>query len=153
MFSKEEAREKKTEFWTCFGVYMRKHKSKSGLKIKWVNYNTRVKDIYFRLHCNHKEARVSIDIQHKDEDIRLLFLEQFKALKHLIPDPFLSESLWLSHNTDQYQKTYSTIFVSMDNANLFRKEDWEKIFPFYEKHILAIDTFWSEFAEIFIDLS
>jgi len=40
MFSKEEARELKTLFWTSFGKYMGKHQSASGGKVKWVNYKT-----------------------------------------------------------------------------------------------------------------
>ena len=153
MFTKEEAKAIKTEFWTAFGVYMRKHQSQSGKKIKWVNYLTGVKDIYFRLYADRNEAKVSIDLQHRNEGIRTLFFEQFKSLEHLLPEPFKSNALWLSHAEHPTKGQFSAIFVSIDQVNIYRKDDWSKMFLFYETNILCLDEFWSEFSEIFVDLS
>ena len=59
------------------------HKSKNGNSVKWLNYPTNVKDIYFRIQCNKSSASIFIDIQHRDEEIRKLFYEQFLELKIL----------------------------------------------------------------------
>ena len=56
---------------------MVKYQSVTGSKVNWINYNTGVKNIYFRLEVDQHSARVFIDLQHKDEDIRELFYEQF----------------------------------------------------------------------------
>ncbi|MBL4705110.1 MAG: DUF4268 domain-containing protein [Flavobacteriales bacterium] len=153
MFSKEEARELKTLFWTAFGKYMGKHNSASGSKVKWVNYKTGVNDIYIRLHCDAKKASISIDLQHQDEGIRELFLEQFQQLKAILDAQLKEEWDWNSeHYTETGQKIVR-ISKTRNGVNLFRKDDWKEIFEFYESRMVALDAFWSEFGELFIMLS
>ena len=60
---------------------MKKHKSLDGKRIKWLNYPTRVKHVYTRLNVDKKIASLYIDLQHKDDEIRELYYEQFLELK------------------------------------------------------------------------
>ena len=46
-----------------------------------VKLSTKIKDIHFKLHCDKKYASIFIEIQHKNEDIRKLYFNQFKQLK------------------------------------------------------------------------
>ena len=153
MFSKEEARELKSLFWTAFGKHMGKHQSASGGKVKWVNYKTGVSDIFIRLHCDSKCAMISIDIQHKDEGIRDLFHEQFIQLKGILNSTLTEEWEW---DTETYTNTGQKIFrisKTRNGVNLYKKDDWQEIFTFFEPRMVALDAFWSEFNEIFISLS
>ena len=88
MYSKEETKKLKRDFWTSFGVYMKKHNVRLGKKINWVNYNTKIKDIYFRLNVTNKKATFYIEIQHKDLDIREIYYEQFTELKKVLESNF-----------------------------------------------------------------
>jgi hypothetical protein len=49
MFSKEDARELKKEFWTAFAA------SDSR---KWILYNTKIKDVTFKFFVDNKKAQV-----------------------------------------------------------------------------------------------
>ena len=62
MFSRHEASRIKHEFWTTFGKYMRPILSAEGLKINWVNYHTRLKDVYFRMDAGKKSAMIAITL-------------------------------------------------------------------------------------------
>ena len=79
MFSKNEKKEMRVLFFTSFGKYMSNELSSNGKKIKWLNYPTKIKGIHFKLHCDKNHASIFIDIQHKDEEIRKLFFDQFKG--------------------------------------------------------------------------
>ena len=67
---------KNKETSSCSIPVLEKYMVSIGLrmvKIKWINYPTKVKHIYVRLYADHKIAKVMIELQHKDEEIRGLF--------------------------------------------------------------------------------
>ena len=84
MYSKEYKSEMKKLFYTSFGKYMSKNKSINDTKIKWPNYKTNIKDLYFKIDCNENYTKILIDIQHSDDEIRNLFFDQFLELKNEI---------------------------------------------------------------------
>ncbi len=65
------------EFWTIFGRYMSPVLSAEGMKINWVNYHTRLKDVYFRMDAGPKAAAIYISIEHRDPGIQELYFDQF----------------------------------------------------------------------------
>src|SRR5690554_7121783 len=89
MFSKEERKALNAAFWTRFKEKAGVNKGANGKRINWVNYPTRVKQIYIRLHAETKIARFSIDIQDKDEGVRMLVWEQFEELKKVLEEEMI----------------------------------------------------------------
>lgn len=153
MYGKEEAIELRKLFWTSFGKYIGHNKAASGKKAKWLNYKTGVKDIYFRMDVDKKTARVSIDIQHADPGIRGLFIEQFREVKTVFENVTnTKEWIWLEDITDPLNKEISRIYVEIEGVNLYNKDTWNIIFPFFSKHLIALDLFWDEFKDLFKQL-
>ena len=151
MFSKEEAKRLKTEFWTSFGLYMKKHKNQNNEKINWVNYKTKVKDIYFRLNVDNKKASFSIDIQQNDIGIRQLFYEQFTELKVIITNSFQHELEWDEEYYTEFGLT-SKIGCELKGISVNNKNTWKEIFQFMEQNMLDAHSFWSDFGEVFVAL-
>jgi len=151
MFTKEEKKAIKTEFWTSFGVYMRKHNKEFG-RVHWVNYKTKIKDLYFRLDLTSKKATFSIDLQHVDDGIRELFYEQFTELKVVLHDAVGEELIWDEIVFNEFEKPVSKIHVELENVNIYNKNDWQEVFGFFEKRIVGLHRFWLDFNEIFIQL-
>lgn len=132
---------------------MGKYRSVSGKKVKWVNYKTGVKDIYFRLECDKKQASIGIELQHKDEGIRDLFFEQFRELKRVLEAETNEEWNW---ETEAFTPSGTPIYricTVCNGVNVYRKDDWREIFNFFEPRMVALDRFWVEFGEIFVLLS
>ena len=121
--------------------------------MKWVNYKTGVNDIYFRLHCDNKNAQISIDIQHKDEGIRELFLEQFLQLETALNNELGEEWDWDKEANTETGQQIIRISKTRNGVNLHNKNDWNEIFKFFEPRLVALDSFWTEFNDIFIILS
>ena len=148
MYSKEESKRLRKDFWTSFGVYMKKYNHLYENKIRWVNYNTKCKDIYFRLDVTKKKAFFSFDIQHNDDGMRALFYEQFEELKSVITDSFEHNLTW-EPNYDTDYGDVSRIYVELPNISIFNKDTWQGIFQFLEKNIVSAHDFWDDFGEIF----
>lgn len=152
MYGKDEAQQLRKLFWTSFGKYMGKHKSAEGKNIKWLNYKSHVKDIFIRMDADKRTATVQIDLQHKDPGIRELFYNQFEEVKTVFGEMVGKDWIWDKKMYDSYGKEISRISISIDGVNMYNKDSWNTIFQFFEKHMVAVDEFWTEFKELFKQL-
>ncbi len=151
MFTKDEKKQFNSEFWSSFGLYMKKYNQRLG-RVRWVNYRSNVKNIFFRLSMTPKEAIFSIEIQHPDDEIRELFYEQFLQLKTVLESSIGNDLVWEEIAFNQYESPVSKISVQLSGVSIYNKDDWQKTYQFYEKRMIGLHEFWEEFKEIFKQL-
>jgi hypothetical protein len=153
MFSKEEAKQLRIEFWTAFGVYMRQHLPLADYNKKWVNYNTGVKGIYFRLDAEAKFARASITIEAADSGIRELFYAQWEELKSYLEMESNGPWTWVSEEFPNDGRVISRIYRRQDGVSLYNRADWGQMFRFLEECIVPLDSVWADCGDVFKDLA
>lgn len=149
MYSKQEATKLKQQFWTAFGKYMSPVLSAEGEHINWINYKTGEKNIFFRMQADNKIATISIVITHKDESLQELYFEQFIQLKTLLQNTINENWIWQLHMHDENEKTITRIYTSIEQVNIFNKEDWPQLISFFKPRIIALDEFWSDVKLVF----
>jgi hypothetical protein len=143
MFSREEASRIRHEFWTTLGRYMSPVPSAEGVKINWVNYHTRIKDVYFRMDAGPKSAAISISLEHRDPGIQELFFEQFLQFKPMLHEVLGEEWEWQLHvNVDG--KVISRIYKEITGFSVFNKEQWPELISFFKPRMIALDIFWED---------
>jgi hypothetical protein len=143
MFTREEASRIRHEFWTTFGKYMSPVLSAEGMKINWVNYHTRVKDVYFRMDAGQRSSSVSISLEHADLDIQELYFEQFLQFKNMLHSALGEEWEWqLRVAVDG--KTISRIYKELPGVSVFNRDHWPDLISFFKPRIIALDSFWSD---------
>ncbi len=143
MYSKQEASQLRQEFWTTLGQYMRPVLSAEGEKINWINYKTGEKHISFRMQADNKKATIAIELNHKDQDIRQLYYDQFLQFKNLLNNALKEEWVWQLHDCDENGKQVSRIYKVKSAVSIFQKNDWPELISFFKPRILALDEFWS----------
>ena len=153
MLSREELKELRTEFWTAFGNLMRPHSSETGFNVRWTNYRTGVKDLFFRLDMDGKTATIAIDFQHPDDGIRQLFWEQFMEYKTYFHEVTGGEWQYNDLLFTNDGRPYARVFRIRENVSLYRKETWPDAFAFLKENLLVLDSFWSDVRLTFIELS
>lgn len=153
MYSKEDAQQKINTFWLEAEKYIGGNKSLFLKNTKWTQYKTAIKHIYFRCDCTRHDATIRIDIQHKDTDIRHLFFEQFLELKTVFETTTQINWIWKKNTKNQYENNISSIYVKLENVDIYDKKSWHKIFFFYAKYLVKLDEFWFEFHDVFKQLS
>ncbi|MBK9449570.1 MAG: DUF4268 domain-containing protein [Bacteroidetes bacterium] len=153
MFSKEEAKQLRIDFWTAFGVYMRQHLPVADANKKWVNYNTGVKGIFFRLDAEPKFVRVSITVEHSDEGIRGLFYEQWLELRSYLEIESNAEWTWVREEFLPDGRPISRISRMQQGLSLYNRADWSSMFQFLESGILPLDSIWADCGDVFKDLA
>lgn len=144
MYSREEASKIRHEFWTTFGRYMSPIQSAEGLKINWINYHTRLKDVYFRMDAGKKSSAIYISMEHPDPDIQQLFFEQFQEFKSLLHATLQEEWEWQLNVQLADGKIVSRIYREISGVSVFNKDHWPDLISFFKPRIIALDSFWED---------
>lgn len=143
MFSKKEAQLLTTEFWTGFG---------KSFPRKWILYDTRIKDFSFKFYADSKTAKVSLDLEMKNEKIRLAYLDKIKSLEN-----FFQENIGEYFLADEFQlengKIISKIWVEKRDVSIYNKNSWQDIFEFFVKKMQGFETVFLEFEDYIRDVS
>ena len=152
MYDRDTVRNTKSLFYTSYGKFMKNEISKSGLKVKWINYQTGIKQLYIRLEANQKNARVCIDLQQKDKDIRELQYAQFIELNKVFTNVSNVKWVWKENHINANNEQCSRIYAELENFNIYDKSNWKAAFDFYKKSMNHFDEFWCDYKELFLQL-
>ena len=142
MFTREEASRINQEFWTTFGRYMSPILSAEGMKINWVNYHTRIKDVHFRMETGKKSSAIYISMEQNDPDIQELYFGQFLELKNLLHTMLQEEWEWQLHVPVADGKIISRIYKEIAGVSVFNKDQWPDLISFFKPRIIILDGFW-----------
>lgn len=153
MISKEELKERNSEFWTSFQKEMRNLRSSNGRRINWINYPMGVKDIYLRMETTGKLTSFAIDVQPKDDGIRSILWEQMTELRRVLEDTMGEATEWAEFDREVAGRNVSRIVWVESGLNFFNDEDLPKITAFLREKLIAFDSFYQEFKEIIITLA
>ena len=143
MYSKQENQQLKQEFWIAFAEKYPK---------KWILYDTKIKDFSFKFFVDNKKAQVSIDIEHRNEEIRLAYFEKIVALKNILEDEFIPDLVFEKNFTLENGKTISRIWVEKTGITVSNRSYWEDIFNFFYEKMNALELFYLEYDEFVKDI-
>lgn len=142
MYSKEEARRVKADFWVGFA---------ESTTRKWILYDTKIKDVAFKFYIDNKKAQVSLEIEPKNEELRIIYFQKIESLKELLleylPDVIFEQDYYLLNG-----KVLSKIWVEIDNVSVNKKDSWQTVFDFFIEKMNAFELFYYEHEDYIKDL-
>lgn len=71
MYSKEEAKKLRLEFWELFGKQCEVHPQLQNRKRKWLMHRTKIKGVALRFEAGRENAKVILELSHRNEELRL----------------------------------------------------------------------------------
>ena len=152
MFSREEKRQNRIDFWDKLENELSSKRNPHGTKVNWMNYNTGFNDMYFRMEADEGAVRLCIDIQMNDEGIRELIYQQFEEFADILKEYFKDNLIWTKEFEHSNGCMVSRLSMEKDDVNILRKSDWDKMQLFLKINFVKLDQFWSEYAEVFKNL-
>lgn len=139
MFSKEESRILRQEFWTSFGKSFPK---------KWILYNTKLKGVSFKFYFDNNTALVTLDIEGGLEN-RILYWEKLLALQSIIIEDYLPDALFEETYFLDTKKEISRIYVSFqDKVSIYNKNSWRDVMVFFYDKMTLFEAFFYEYKEV-----
>ena len=138
MYSKEESKKIRQEFWISFG---------RNYPRKWILYNTRIKDFSLKFSFDKKVAEVSIDIEDTDELVRQFYFEKLQSLESIIKEEYLPEARLEESYQLKNGKLISRLYVTTEDVNIHRKEDWEEVQEWLSTMMNCLEMFFLEYRD------
>ncbi|SFU33562.1 protein of unknown function [Pustulibacterium marinum] len=139
MFSREESRKLRQEFWISFG---------KSFPRKWVLYDTKIKDFSFKFYFDTKKARVSLDIEDQDLENRIKYYEKMISLKSLfleyVPDAIFEDYYFL----EETGKEISRIYVEKESVCIHNKNTWQETMVFLNETMQKFEEFYFEYEDV-----
>jgi len=143
MYSKEENQKLKHEFWVDFAQkYPR----------KWLLYDTKIKNFSLKFFVENTKAKVHIDIEMRNAELRMQYFEKLQALKNILEEEFIKDLVFEKNHTLENGKTISRIWVEKGNVSVSNRKYWDEIFDFFYEKMNALELFYLEYDEFIKDI-
>lgn len=139
MFSKEESKQLRQDFWIAFGKSFRR---------KWILYDTKIKGLSLKFHFDLEMAMVSMDIETTDLEQRIKLWEKLIALKSILVDEYLSEAQFDDSFLLKNHKEISRIYVQKDAVSIHNKNIWRETMEFLNKNMNLFENFFREYEDV-----
>lgn len=147
MYSKEEIRQIKTEFWTSFGQFSQLKRERIGYSKKWMLYKTDIKGLELKFDFLEKNAIVTIEIDSKhsksDDYIQKIKLLQDELISEEGFELFFESQIL----KDNFKPVYR-IFYEKPKLSYRNKPQWPEIFNFFFDHMMVFEAFINENKDI-----
>ncbi|MEZ4792180.1 MAG: DUF4268 domain-containing protein [Gelidibacter sp.] len=138
MFSKEESRKLREDFWISFG---------KSFPRKWILYNTKIKGFSFKFHFDTKNALVALDLE-DDLENRINYWEKLHSLKSILLNDFLHDATFEEEYLLENGKEISRIYVKLDaKVSIHNKYTWRDVMEFFNEKMALFEDFFNEYRD------
>ena len=139
MFSKEESRLLRQEFWTSFG---------KSFPRKWLLYNTKIKGLSLKFHFDTKSALIALDLEDHLEN-RINCWEKLVALKNILQNEYLPDVIYEEEYFLENGKEISRIYLPLEQkVSMHNKNTWRDVMVFFNKNMSLLEAFFEEYRDV-----
>ncbi len=138
MFSKEEAKELRLEFWRKLDNRTRRLPGQSGRKRKWISDRTDIKGLDLRFDVDREKAIVALEINNKQEEKRLELYERLESCKTIFETTFGKHLTWDYLYEKPTGKHVCRVYVEM-KADLYEVKEWPKVSYFLIDNMMRLE--------------
>ena len=133
MFSKNEAKLQRQEFWTSFG---------KSFPHEWILYNTNVKGLSFKFHFDTESAYVAFCID-MELSIQQIYWDKLVSHKSILETDFLPQIKFEEYFQVSDKKVISAAYVSLESkVSIHNKSTWKTTMEFLNETMLKFEAFY-----------
>lgn len=139
MYSKEELKQLKKEFWEGFGIYCSHIPALKRRKSKFMLYNTKMKGVEMKFDATRDGAFVILEINLHDEQARLEKYEQFEQYKTIMEKQFPEGLIWDFAYVRESGEQVCRIYTQKNGIDLHRRIQWMDFYKFMAEEMLKLE--------------
>ena len=139
MYSREELKQLKKEFWEGFGIYCSHVPALKRRKSKFMLYNTKMKGVEMKFDATRKGATVILEINLSNAKQRLEKYEQFVLHKATMEKQFPDGLIWDSAYIRECGTEVSRIYIEKYGIDLHRRIQWMEFYQFMSSEMLKLE--------------
>lgn len=139
MYSKEESRKLREDFWISFG---------KSFPRKWILYDTKIKGMSFKFHFDTKSALVALDLE-DDLENRINIWGKLQSLKSILTTEYLPESIFEEEYILENGKEISRIYVPLgQKVSIHNKNTWQEVMVFFNSYMQRFEAFFEDYKDL-----
>jgi len=139
MFSKEESKQIREQFWISYG---------KSFPRKWILYDTKIKGLSFKFHFDRKSVLVALDIESSLEN-RINAWGKLLSLKSILLEEFLPEAIFEEVYFLENNKEISRIYIPLNQkVSIHNKNSWQVVMEFFNEKMNLFEAFFEEYQDI-----
>lgn len=140
MYSKEEARLLRKEFWESFAKYTNFYSKKVGEPVQWMLYKTEIKGLELKFELERKCIRVLLELNLKNENKRFDMYVELDKYKNVINDGFQDALIWEEEYFLEENKKVSRVYAELKGETFHNRDKWPLIFNFMASNMYQLQT-------------
>lgn len=140
MYSKEELKQLKKEFWEGFGIYCSQIPALKRRKSKFMLYNTKMKGVEMKFDATRLGAFVILEINLHDAKKRLEKYEQFEQYKSIMEKQFTEGLIWDFAYIRECGTEVCRIYTKKTGIDLHRPIHWMEFYKFMSTEMLKLES-------------
>jgi len=140
MYSIEEAKKLRLDFWEQFGKRCEIHPLLRDKNKKWLLHRTKIKGVALRFEVGRENAKVILELGNRNEDKRLKAFEILERYKAIIENDFEYGLIWeFYHQREDSGQEVCRIYAIKENIDLHRQNQWPDIFNFFIENMMQLE--------------
>jgi len=148
MYTKEEKKELVRRFWASFDDYCNNIPLLAVKKRKWILHKTKISNVSLKFETGRENARVILEIGHRNEARRLMVYEIFEKYKVILEQDFPEGLIWDFAFTRDNGQPVCRIYSQLNNVDFHRQDQWPQIFDFFAKNMHLLENNFLEIRDI-----
>jgi hypothetical protein len=140
MYSKDEAKLLRKEFWIVFARRCEIVPELFHKKKKWILYDTGLSGIDLKFDVSRTEALVMIEINSSKEERRLEIFETLQNYHLILEDGFDEPLIWDFCYQRESGQEVCRIYKALPNVDFHRQNQWPDIFNFFIQNMLVLEN-------------
>ena len=148
MFSNDEKKQLRKEFWNRFAERTKAINNKKGYSKKWLLYKTGVKGLELKFHLDEKSAMVMIEVNLNNTERRDGIFKIIEEYKTVIETAFKNRLVWDKDVFITDKKHIARIYFEMAPANIYAEDQWPEIIDFFVRQMTRLELTWREYADV-----
>lgn len=144
MWSKEEAKEFRVNFWNGFKRYCSGHR----IYRKWVLTGVKIKSVQLKFYVDDRKALVLFQIDHKNDLERYRVYECFLSYRKLMAADCGEELKWEEDYTGIDGRVVSAVYFELPDVSIYRQTDWETIYAFFAGKMPLLEEAYWEYRDL-----
>lgn len=147
MYSKDELKNLKLEFWESFAAFCEVQPYLRGRKKIWTLYDTKVKGVELKFDATREGAFVILEVNHRGEEARLEMFEHLTWYKDTLETDFPEGLTWDICFVRDTGKQVARIYTSKSGIDFHRRQDWGEFFSFMASQMYLLERNFMSIAE------
>ncbi len=149
MYSKEEIKILRKNFWDTFGKRCEIVPELRHRKKKWMLHRTRIPNVALKFEVGRTDAKVMIEISHRSENRRIFVFETLQKYRLLLEEGFENGLEWeFLYEREESGQEVCRIYTSLPGADFHRQHTWPDIYNFFIENMLKLERNFLEIHDV-----